>query len=86
MKYRTLKKGEFKIMEKTKIRTLKNQITAKNFSEKLKQIRKSKDWTQKDLAIALNWAVSYRTIQQWEQGYLPRESTIALINLFLEDV
>jgi len=52
------------------------------FEDKIKSLRKEKNWTQKELAEKLN--VSDKTISSWETGrtYPDIDSLIQLADLF----
>lgn len=50
----------------------------------LKDIRKTKDWDQQEIARRLG--TTQQTISNWEQGAMPRASAIKRINRLLEEI
>lgn len=70
------------LIMKPEIEEYKNRIlNAESFPGFLKNIRKNKNWTTKDLGDYCG--VSTRTIEGWEQGRSPGQAIIPLINLVL---
>ncbi len=53
-----------------------------DYADAIRQLRKSKDWSTKDLADKLG--TSHRTVEGWETGRLPGKQSLILIKNILE--
>jgi transcriptional regulator with XRE-family HTH domain len=60
------------------------KITVENFPETIRDIRKNRNWSRRDLARHLG--VSHRAVEHWENGRPPAKYLVPVVNLFLDEM